>query len=107
MLNSGIHAIAAHALSETAEAMDAALSFSPRTGIEARCALHLELADLTAWFYAVYNYCVCLDDTLSFEPVFDKLFSAGCYVCKEYTCTCKAPVGVENWRKIIPEESRK
>lgn len=94
----GLDATLLHVYSEVAEALDAVLHLSPEDGRLSAMALHLELADLTAWFFALVNF---YDLDFDLDARFADVFQNGCYACEQPICVCGTPVGVENWRHVL------
>jgi|LQYC01.1.fsa_nt_gi Serine/threonine protein kinase len=88
----GIDSVSLHAFFEIDEARDAMLKIDSLERFRNKDIWHLELADLTAWFFALLNL---YDENYDFEIEFQEFFQGKCYVCKREICICPD-------RKTIP-----
>lgn len=93
--------IALHTYSELNEAIDAVLHLLPEFDELSVLALHLEISDLAAWFFALLNEYHRAHREYNFLDSFGTTFAAGCYSCQRTPCGCPEPLGVHDWRRAI------
>lgn len=90
-----------HAFSEVAEAMDALIRLPSLKVVDEVKILHLELADITAWFYALLRIYTEEVPGYFFVKEFDSVYADGCYKCASSPCECPdvpAELLMSNWR---------
>jgi len=92
-----------HSFSEVAEAMDALIRLPTLRQLDEVVVLHLELADVVAWFMALLRAYVKQEKGYFFPREFEKYFSSGCYLCHEEPCACietEPEIRMADWRPI-------
>ena len=96
----GLPSVGLDAMSSVSQALDALLRLrrvDERQHIEI---LHLELADLVAWFFALLTLYQGEHD-FAFERTFASTYPGSCPVCKQPKCACKQDYSEKrlvNWR---------
>jgi serine/threonine protein kinase len=90
-----------HMYSEVGEAIDAVLHLSGDTKELAVLALHLEVSDLAAWYFAAVNSYVRMHHEYDFLKHFDQVFNNGCYSCNASPCQCSEPIGAHEWQSAF------
>ncbi len=98
---SGLEAVSRHTLSEHAEATSALLRIRSLDEMQEVTVLHLELADILAWFLALLN--AYGDPDYNFNRSFDQLFADGCYQCRQTPCSCpeiETELRLPTWRSF-------
>jgi serine/threonine protein kinase len=101
----GLNATLLHMYSELGEAMDAVLHLLPEDEETSLLALHLEISDLIAWFYATLNMYNHRHHDYDFLESFSRTFASGCYACNCNPCECEAPVGAHDWQSLLQHKA--
>jgi serine/threonine protein kinase len=101
----GVNQVALRLLLEINEAADALLQLDSLKGFDSIDVMHLEMADVVAWFFALFNVLEgqsgILDLGYDFEKEFFEMFNGKCYKCDLVKCRCSnAGMEIElfNWR---------
>lgn len=82
----GLEECCMHFIREIIEALDAILGLKSLRELNEVMVLHLELADIVAWFFAVVDR---YGENFDFEGEFWRTFPGRCYRCKMPSCRCE------------------
>lgn len=92
-----------HFFSEVAEVMDALLRIRSLREMDEVVILHLELADVLAWFFALLRVYRGIRPSYFFPSGFAQLYNKGCYACEASPCVCpetESERRMANWRPL-------
>lgn len=92
-----------HAFAEVAEAMDAMLRLPSLKILDEVIVLHLELADIIGWFFALLRHYTHRRPDYFFVREFESLYRNGCYNCSEIPCVCataEPELRMSSWRMV-------
>lgn len=103
----GLDSVSLRLLLEVNEALDAVLQIDSLTKFDSVDVVHLELADVIAWFFGLLNILEAepkiLGPEYDFESEFFKMFNGKCYKCTEPKCRCPETtkeIQLFNWRNF-------
>jgi len=94
----GLELVCLHAVGAVNDVFDALLRVRSLEELRQVDVLHLELADLVAWYFALLNM---YDPAFDCERALDEAFDGQCYACKSSPCRCDAiehEIRLANWR---------
>ncbi len=96
----GIQFVCIHMLGAVNDVIDALLRVRSLEELREVDVLHLELADLVAWYFALLNM---YDPRFDCETAFDGTFRGRCYSCGQAPCRCEPienEIRLANWREF-------